>query len=535
MQDLQPYMCPVLECSLGDAMYANRRGLMWHLVFAHNTDENAKCPFCGNLELSGAMKLSDRTFIKHVGHHMEDVAFAVVSTAYENWSYDESASEPELLSPTDLFESHLKPLDGIEDAPWDTLTGLPDPILGSTPLPGCVTEDSNAVIIPTTLIINHIPSPVENAELMSLMRDLKLPLPYSLRSHSDNDTGRAVIADFMVPEWAAQVLEALNRFEFRGVALEVQYKNQSPPAEREIIEREKRQGEDSYGQHRPVPGDNLMEGDIQYQDNFWTGDRVATSPASSANSPLRDPWPADYLTAGRAGSVHGYLASRPSSPTEEPWPMFSSAGRAGTATTQIQEAKRRRRRESHNVVERRRRDMINDCIKDLADLVPSHRLQDEKIRKRLARGEVLDETDQRTNDDKDSVEKLDKPTKGLPLEYKDKGPNKGEILTGAVGWTKDLMWFLQKKIQDTDKMEARLRELTGKQWRRETINERRITTEFFDTIELSQAETALTQTLYGGVRNDAAKMEAFRYTRGPGSGLWVPKHTTMAGEPLNRV
>lgn len=51
---------------------------------------------------------------------------------------------------------------------------------------------------------------------------------------------------------------------------------------------------------------------------------------------------------------------------------------------QTQEAKRRRRRESHNLVERRRRDNINERIQELSHLVPQHRLEDEKVRKFLA-------------------------------------------------------------------------------------------------------------------------------------------------------
>ena len=31
---------------------------------------------------------------------------------------------------------------------------------------------------------------------------------------------------------------------------------------------------------------------------------------------------------------------------------------------------------------------------------------------------------------------------GIPPEEKDKGPNKGDILNGAVSWTRDLMWAL---------------------------------------------------------------------------------------------
>ncbi|KMU90936.1 GLCD gamma [Coccidioides immitis H538.4] len=54
-----------------------------------------------------------------------------------------------------------------------------------------------------------------------------------------------------------------------------------------------------------------------------------------------------------------------------------------------QEAKRKRRRASHNLVERRRRDNINERIQDLSHLVPQHRLEDEKIRKQLLNNSSL--------------------------------------------------------------------------------------------------------------------------------------------------
>src|SRR5690349_9841036 len=57
--------------------------------------------------------------------------------------------------------------------------------------------------------------------------------------------------------------------------------------------------------------------------------------------------------------------------------------------TSSQEAKRKRRRESHNLVERRRRDNINERIQDLSKLVPAHRLEDDKIRKAINSGTPL--------------------------------------------------------------------------------------------------------------------------------------------------
>ena len=55
-------------------------------------------------------------------------------------------------------------------------------------------------------------------------------------------------------------------------------------------------------------------------------------------------------------------------------------------------AQKRRRRESHNLVERRRRDNINERIHDLSRLVPQCRLEDEKVRKHISSNAPLPST-----------------------------------------------------------------------------------------------------------------------------------------------
>ncbi|KAF2034812.1 HLH transcription factor-like protein [Setomelanomma holmii] len=193
---------------------------------------------------------------------------------------------------------------------------------------------------------------------------------------------------------------------------------------------------------------------------------------------------------------------------------------------QTQDAKKRRRRESHNLVERRRRDNINERIHDLSRLVPQHRLEDEKIRKHINNNGPLSPTMSSGMSPPQATSLLaggsgrraaGNITQGLPMEEKDKGPNKGDILNGAVSWTRDLMWMLYKKIQECDEMAARLQQATGEEWATEqTEDEKRMKTEIIDAIEKNGTGT-------------------FRYSRGPGSGLRVPKHTNLAGEPLNGI
>ncbi|KAF2003336.1 hypothetical protein P154DRAFT_429115 [Amniculicola lignicola CBS 123094] len=193
---------------------------------------------------------------------------------------------------------------------------------------------------------------------------------------------------------------------------------------------------------------------------------------------------------------------------------------------QTQDAKKRRRRESHNLVERRRRDNINERIHDLSRLVPQHRLEDEKVRKHINNHGPLSPTLSATGMSPPQATSLlaggsgrraaGAITQGLPIEEKDKGPNKGDILNGAVSWTRDLMWMLYKKCEEVDAMGERLRQL-GEDWQQEdTEEERRMRSELVDAVE----------------KNGAAN---FKYSRGPGSGLRVPKHTNVAGEPLSGI
>lgn len=192
-----------------------------------------------------------------------------------------------------------------------------------------------------------------------------------------------------------------------------------------------------------------------------------------------------------------------------------------------QEMKRKRRRESHNLVERRRRDNINERIQDLSRLVPTHRLEDEKVRKLIQNGTPLSPTLTGIASPSQATSGLAGPgarratstsagniTTGLPLEEKDKGPNKGDILNGAVSWTRDLMWMLHLKLQQQEEMMNTIAELGGHYAFEMTDDERRMQTELMDAISKNE-------------------MGTFSYTRTAGSGLRVPHHTDYRGESLN--
>ncbi|KAN0117277.1 hypothetical protein V8E51_003254 [Hyaloscypha variabilis] len=209
---------------------------------------------------------------------------------------------------------------------------------------------------------------------------------------------------------------------------------------------------------------------------------------------------------------------------------LNNGHQAGSAPAlQSQEMKRRRRRESHNLVERRRRDNINERIQELSHLVPMHRLEDEKVRKALQNNSPLSPTLAGLSappsgmSPPQATSGLAGPgarratagniTTGIPIEEKDKGPNKGDILNGAVSWTRDLMWMLHLKLQQQEDLANIIAELGGTFPFEETEDEKRMHTELMDAM----------------VKNDGAK---FHYSRAPGSGLRVPKHTDVKGDAV---
>lgn len=241
-----------------------------------------------------------------------------------------------------------------------------------------------------------------------------------------------------------------------------------------------------------------------------TPNSMASFPGSGLSSPLQ--------TELHSAQINDFLMKGASMPAK--------LGQ-GNALNSQQEAKKKRRRESHNLVERRRRDNINERIQDLSKLVPSHRLEDEKIRKMISNGTPMSPTLTGNSNTGSATSGLAGPgarratsgtagniTTGLPIEDKDKGPNKGDILNGAVSWTRDLMWMLQTKIQQQEELVSLLQDLGGHAPFDITEDEKRMQTELLEALS----------------KNESAE---FTYSRAAGTGLRVPHHTDYKGEPLN--
>jgi len=118
-------------------------------------------------------------------------------------------------------------------------------------------QDSDEDLIPTAIVIKNIPFAVKKEQLVQVMTDMHLPLPYAFNYHFDNGVFRGLaFANFTTADETAQVINAMNHLDLHGRKLRVEYKKMLPQAERDRIEREKRERRGQLEeQHRPMaPG-----------------------------------------------------------------------------------------------------------------------------------------------------------------------------------------------------------------------------------------------------------------------------------------
>lgn len=133
--------------------------------------------------------------------------------------------------------------------------------LGPSPLGGSQLRsessyptDTDEELIPTAIVIKNIPFAVKKEQLVDLMTQMNLPLPYAFNYHFDNGVFRGLaFANFTSADETAAVIDHLNHFELQGRKLRVEYKKMLPLQERERIEREKRERRGQLEeQHRPM-------------------------------------------------------------------------------------------------------------------------------------------------------------------------------------------------------------------------------------------------------------------------------------------
>ena len=135
----------------------------------------------------------------------------------------------------------------------------PSPLGGAQLRPDTFISDPDEELIPTAIVIKNIPFAVKKEQLVELMTQMNLPLPYAFNYHFDNGVFRGLaFANFTSADETATVIDHLNHFELQGRKLRVEYKKMLPLQERERIEREKRERRGQLEeQHRPIGNSQL--------------------------------------------------------------------------------------------------------------------------------------------------------------------------------------------------------------------------------------------------------------------------------------
>ncbi len=142
-------------------------------------------------------------------------------------------------------------------------------------------------LIPTAIVIKNIPFAIRKEELLAMMTDIGLPLPYAFNYHFDNGVFRGLaFANFTTADETATVIQAMNNLMVKDRKLRVEYKRMLPAHERERIEREKRQKRGQLQeQHQPLP-----PGQIQNP----LQPRSSMNSLSSAQQPPTSPSPVSF-------------------------------------------------------------------------------------------------------------------------------------------------------------------------------------------------------------------------------------------------
>ena len=86
MSDLRPYVCTYLDCARAGETFVTRLAFSCHERRDHRL--RIYCVFCKELLPCE----SRRHYGRHLGRHMEEIAFMVVTKPYEDWDFYSDAS-----------------------------------------------------------------------------------------------------------------------------------------------------------------------------------------------------------------------------------------------------------------------------------------------------------------------------------------------------------------------------------------------------------------------------------------------------------
>lgn len=144
----------------------------------------------------------------------------------------------------------------------------------------------NEELIPTAIVIKNIPFAVKKEQLVEVMCEKGLPLPYAFNYHFDNGVFRGLaFANFTTAEETSVVINTLNHMDLNGRKLRVEYKKMLPAHERDRIERDKRERRGQLQeQHQPQNAPLLNNPSQLHNQGSMTS--LNSGPATTSPSPL---------------------------------------------------------------------------------------------------------------------------------------------------------------------------------------------------------------------------------------------------------
>lgn len=141
-------------------------------------------------------------------------------------------------------------------------------------------------LIPTAIVIKNIPFAVKKEQLVDVMVEKGLPLPYAFNYHFDNGVFRGLaFANYTTPEETSIVINAMNHMDLNGRKLRVEYKKMLPAHERDRIERDKRERRGQLQeQHQPMIAPISSSANPLH--NQGSMNSLNSGPATTSPSPL---------------------------------------------------------------------------------------------------------------------------------------------------------------------------------------------------------------------------------------------------------
>ena len=109
MSDLRPYVCTSQECDRATKPFPSLKNYLIHEIEVHELclsehsartakrkrEESIVCIFCGERTEAGN---GNNSRGRHVGRHMEEIAFTIVRKAYEDWDFYTDSSSSNSIS-----------------------------------------------------------------------------------------------------------------------------------------------------------------------------------------------------------------------------------------------------------------------------------------------------------------------------------------------------------------------------------------------------------------------------------------------------